>query len=78
MTEKDRVFPGYQKGQQPISPRDGQTGRLIEERNFQGFIDAIVNPGIDSATIEKTVALNFDWKKISEDYRKEFEKIIAN
>jgi glycosyltransferase involved in cell wall biosynthesis len=57
---------------------DGQTGRLVEERDAQGYLDAITGPPIPSATIKEALVLNFDWKNISKRYQEEFQKIVSS
>lgn len=57
---------------------EGQTGRLIDERNVQGFADAIINPRVNSATLRDAISLNFDWKKFSKRYQEEFKKMIVD
>jgi len=54
-----------------------KTGRLIEEKDVQGFIDAILKPDIDRTSLVDVVASYFDWKHIIEMYHEEFEKMKA-
>jgi glycosyltransferase involved in cell wall biosynthesis len=57
---------------------NGITGRLIDEKNAEGFVNAIFNPDINIASLKNTVQSNFDWDTIIKRYYIEFEKIIAN
>jgi phosphatidylinositol alpha-1,6-mannosyltransferase len=52
-----------------------KTGHLIEEKDAQGFIDAIIKPEIDCSSLANTVASYFDWGHIIKRYNKEFEKM---
>ena len=54
-----------------------KTGRLIDEKDAQGFMDAIIKPDIDRASLSDVVASYFDWKRIIERYGQEFEKMRA-
>lgn len=54
-----------------------KTGHLIEEKDAQGFMDAIIKPDIDRSSLADTVASYFDWKHITERYYEEFEKMKA-
>ena len=56
---------------------DGQTGRLIKEKDAQGYINAIINPGLDPATIKSALALKFDWKNISKRYDEKFQAMVS-
>lgn len=57
---------------------EGKTGRLIEDKDSQGFIDAIIYPNINNESIKKTVAENFDAENIIRRYYEEFKKMISN
>ena len=54
-----------------------KTGHLIEEKDAQGFMDAIIKPNIDRSSLSDAVAAYFDWKHIIERYHQEFEKMRA-
>jgi glycosyltransferase involved in cell wall biosynthesis len=56
---------------------DRKTGRLIEERNADGFVNAIINPEINHSPILKEVLSDFDWINIVKRYYDEFETMIA-
>jgi glycosyltransferase involved in cell wall biosynthesis len=54
----------------------GKTGPLIDEKNAQGFIEAIQMPTINRSTLGDIVASSFGWKYIIKQYYEEFEKIM--
>jgi phosphatidylinositol alpha-1,6-mannosyltransferase len=57
---------------------DGKTGHLIEERDIQGFVDAIISTKVDRPSLKNTVIKNFNWGDITKRYYEEFEKMKAN
>jgi len=54
---------------------DKETGHLIEEKNVNGFLNAIFTSDFDSAKVKDAVKAKFDCKIIAEMYQKEFEKM---
>jgi glycosyltransferase involved in cell wall biosynthesis len=56
---------------------EGKTGRLIGEKDVQGFVNAILTPDIDRAIIINEVLANFGWATIGKRYCEEFEKMAA-
>lgn len=56
---------------------DGRTGRLLEEKDVNGFIETVLHPNIDRSNIAKTVDTHFDWVQIAEKYHQEFSITIS-
>lgn len=56
---------------------DGKTGRLIQEKDAWGFIDAIINSDIDTSSLAQTVLANFNYTSIMRAYYSEFKKMIT-
>ena len=56
---------------------DGKTGRLVNEKDAPGFLDAIMNSGIDVSALKDTVISSFDCAKIAETYYTEFKQMSA-
>lgn len=52
---------------------DQKTGRLLDERDTHGFIDAIMNFNPDRSSIPSALASLFDWKSVVERYYAEFD-----
>jgi len=57
---------------------DGESGHLIAEKDANGFIDAILHPDLDRASLSDKVALNYGWENIIGRYYKEFEKMQSD
>ena len=57
---------------------DRKTGYLIDEKDSQGFMNAITKPDIDRSSLTNEVVSNFDWKFIIERYNQEFEKMLTD
>jgi glycosyltransferase involved in cell wall biosynthesis len=56
---------------------DRKTGRLVNEKNASGFLDAILDSGIDVSSLKDTVISSFDCAKIAKTYYSEFERMSA-
>jgi glycosyltransferase involved in cell wall biosynthesis len=56
---------------------DRITGRLVKEKDVQGFIDAITLPQIDRSKVADIVASHFEWKHIIERYHEVFREMLA-
>ena len=56
---------------------DRITGRLVKEKDVQGFIDAITLPQIDRSKVADIVASHFEWKHIIERYHEVYGKMLA-
>lgn len=54
---------------------DGQTGRLVDEQDVQGFVDAISQPNIEIASLKNLVISTFDCGNIVKMYYDEFNRI---
>jgi glycosyltransferase involved in cell wall biosynthesis len=54
---------------------DRKTGFLVEEKNAQDFLNAIMNSNIDRSSLSDIIGTYFDWKCLIERYYKEFEKM---
>lgn len=54
---------------------DGKTGRLVNEKDASGFLDAIMDPGIDVSSLKDTVISSFDCGKIAKAYYSEFARM---
>ncbi|HCC79304.1 MAG: hypothetical protein A2X25_06260 [Chloroflexi bacterium GWB2_49_20] len=54
---------------------DQKTGRLIEEKDAQGFVNEIVNFNPDRTSISASLASLFNWGGIVDRYYREFEKM---
>jgi glycosyltransferase involved in cell wall biosynthesis len=54
---------------------DNKTGRLIEEKNAQSFVDEIVGFNPNRLSIAVSLAPFFNWNGVIERYFNEFEKI---
>ena len=52
---------------------DGRTGLLVPEKDTAGFVNAIHNIDLNSATIQRTVVTTFGWSRI---YQRYFEALI--
>lgn len=52
---------------------DQKTGRLVEERDAQGFIDSITNFNFERSSIFPALASSFNWDGIVKRYYQEFE-----
>lgn len=57
---------------------DGVTGILVEERNVNAYLNAIMHPKIDRDRIAPELHSKYDWKKISQLYFEEFQLLINN
>jgi phosphatidyl-myo-inositol dimannoside synthase len=55
---------------------DGVTGILVEERNVNAYLEAIMHPIIDRKRIAPELHAKYEWQKISEIYYQEFQKLI--
>lgn len=61
----------------PDAVIDGVSGILIEEKDAQGFIDAILNPSIKRKNIAAHLRAKYDWDMISKTYHKAFISLVA-
>jgi glycosyltransferase involved in cell wall biosynthesis len=55
---------------------DQKTGLLVEEKDAQDFLEAVMNCNIDRTNLPEIIALNFDWKNLIKEYLKNFEELI--
>ncbi len=55
---------------------EGKSGRLVEEKDHQGFIDAILNPQINTSEIKDVIASSFDVKQMVGRYADEFAHLV--
>ncbi len=49
---------------------NGKTGWLVKEKDSKGFIKIIKGKNIDRDKVRKEVIKNFDWKTVTEEYRR--------
>ena len=56
----------------PDAVIDGVSGFLVEEKDAQGFIDAILKPKIQRENIAAHLRAKYDWEIISKTYHKAF------
>jgi glycosyltransferase involved in cell wall biosynthesis len=54
---------------------DGETGRLINEQDDEGFLDAILTTHIERTTLMRIAAARFGWTSIVQRYYAEFEEM---
>ena len=54
------------------------TGRLIKEKDAQGFVHEIMNFDPDRSNISSTLALYFNWDGVIKKYHNEFERMLSN
>jgi glycosyltransferase involved in cell wall biosynthesis len=54
-----------------------RTGRLVQERDAAGFVDAIKLPGIDRRELAALVSSHFAWNHIAAVYRHEFQSMLG-
>jgi glycosyltransferase involved in cell wall biosynthesis len=54
---------------------EGKTGRLVEEKDARGFLDAVINSNIERSSLPGIIKIHFGWKPIMERYYTEFEKM---
>jgi len=54
---------------------DGSTGYLVNEKDVQGFLDAIMNINLERNSIISVVTEKFDWKTTANSYFEEFKKL---
>lgn len=52
---------------------DGTTGILVEEKDVNGYIEAITHPNFNRDQIEPELRAKYDWGIISQKYQQEFE-----
>ena len=57
---------------------DQKTGILVEEKDAEGFMKAIMKSNIDHSCLPDIVASYFDWKNIVKRYNKEFDKLVTS
>jgi glycosyltransferase involved in cell wall biosynthesis len=57
---------------------DGKTGRLVEEKDAQGFLNAIIGSGLEPSSISSAVIRHFHWNNISRRYYKEFTDMTSS
>jgi len=56
---------------------DGLTGRLVAEMDAHAFANAIIDPQVYREDIIPVVTERFDWNRIAQMYRQEFEQLTA-
>jgi glycosyltransferase involved in cell wall biosynthesis len=56
---------------------DYKTGRLVEERDAQGFVNSILHTSLDRFAISASLISFFNWQGVVGRYRQEFEKMGA-
>lgn len=56
---------------------DQKTGRLVNERDANGFLDGIVKFTTDRSSISAILESFFNWSRVIDEYYKEFEEMIS-
>ena len=54
---------------------DQKTGRLIGEKDAQGFVNEIINFNPDRTSISASMTAIFNWNGVVDRYYAEFEKM---
>ncbi len=60
----------------PDAVIDGVSGVLVEEKDAQGFIDAILNPYIQHENISANLRAKYAWEIISQKYYNAFTSLV--
>jgi glycosyltransferase involved in cell wall biosynthesis len=55
---------------------DGVTGILINEKDTEGFVNAILNSEINASIIPDELYAKYNWQKIGQTYYQEFREIL--